>query len=135
MRKIVTAILITAMALASASCSKRFDLNGNWKITSVGDETVAPSEAPPTLSFNSETGRVHGYTGVNIVNGDYSHEGRRLTIGALGATMMAGPEEDMVLERKILEAFENTVKARLSEEGVLEFLNSEDEVIMTLERK
>lgn len=96
---------------------------------------MAPSEAPPTLSFNSETGRVHGYTGVNIVNGDYSHEGRRLTIGALGATMMAGPEEDMVLERKILEAFENTVKARLSEEGVLEFLNSEDEVIMTLERK
>ena len=135
MRKIITAILITAMALASASCSKRFDLDGNWKITSVGDETVAPSEAPPTLSFNSETGRVHGYTGVNIVNGDYSHEGRRLTIGALGATMMAGPEEDMALERKILEAFENTVKARLSEEGVLEFLNSEDEVIMTLERK
>ena len=72
---------------------------------------------------------------MNIVNGDYSHDGRKLSINGLGATMMAGPEEDMVLERKILEAFENTVETRLTEEGNLEFLNSEDVVVMTLEKK
>lgn len=123
------------MAFLAAACSNKVDLNGDWKITSVGTEMVESSEAPPTLSFNSETGRIHGYTGVNIVNGDYSHDGRKLSINGLGATMMAGPEEDMVLERKILEAFENTVETRLTEEGNLEFLNSEDVVVMTLEKK
>lgn len=121
--------------LLSVSCSSKVDLNGDWKITSVGNEIVEPSEAPPTLSFNSETGRVHGYTGVNIVNGNYAHEGRKLELSGLGATMMAGPEEDMALERKILDAFEKVRRTRLSEEGYLEFLNSEDEVIMTLDRK
>lgn len=135
MKQYITITLITIMALLSAACSNKVDLNGDWKITSVGTETVESSEAPPTLSFNSETGRIHGYTGVNIVNGDYSHDGRKLSISGLGATMMAGPEEDMLLERKILGAFENTVETRLTEEGSLEFVNSDDEVLMTLERK
>ena len=135
MKRIITATLITVMALMSASCSSKVDLNGDWKITSVGTEMVESSEAPPTLSFNSETGRVHGYTGVNIVNGDYTHDGRKLSINGLGATMMAGPEEDMIIERKILDVFGTPVKTRLTEEGSLEFLTPDDEVVMTLERK
>lgn len=135
MKRILTAILITAMTLLTASCTSKVDLNGDWKITSVGTQEIESSEAPPTISFDSETGRIHGYTGVNIVNGSYNHDGRKLSINGLGATMMAGPQEEMIIERNILDAFENTVRTRLTEDSILEFLNANDEVVMTLERK
>lgn len=131
----ITAILIAAMTLAAGSCSSKAELQGEWKIVSVGTDNVGITEAPPTLSFDTETGRVHGYTGVNIVNGSFTQEGRKLTLSDLGVTMMAGPAEDMALERKILDAFNNVRKAKTSEEGNLLLLNDEDEVIVTLARR
>lgn len=123
------------MAFSTVSCGKRPELNGEWKITSVDSETVTLSEASPSLTFNSETGRIHGYTGVNIVNGEYVQEGRRLSLQGLGVTMMAGPEEDMDLESKILDAFENIHSAKLSDKDSLEFYNKDGEIIMTLSKK
>ena len=49
--------------------------------------------------------------------------------------MMAGPQEEMIIERNILDAFESTVRTRLTEDSILEFLNAYDEVVKTLERK
>lgn len=84
---------------------------------------------------HTETGRIHGYTGVNIVNGEYEQEGRRLILKGLGVTMMAGPEEDMNLERNILDAFNDTMTAKMAEDGSLEFLNGDGDVIMTLSKR
>lgn len=133
MKRILIAIMTASIAFAS--CTGKIDLNGDWKIVAVGTEEVEVSEAPPTLSFNSETGRIHGYTGVNIINGDYSHDGRKLTIGGVGATMMAGPEDDMIRERKILDAFNQVSRTKISEDGALLLVNSDDEALLTLERK
>ena len=133
MKKILTAIVFTAVALSS--CSNKVNLKGEWRIISVGSERVEETEAPPTLSFDTETGRFHGYTGVNIVNGDYIQEGRRLTLSEFGATMMAGPEEDMALERKILDTYPQIRTTRLSEDGELLLLNAKKDTIMTLARR
>lgn len=133
MKRILTAIIFTAMALTS--CSNKVDLNGEWKIISVGSEKVTETEAPPTLSFDTATGRFHGYTGVNIVNGDYVQEGRRLTLNGLGVTMMAGPEEDMALERKILDTYTQVHTTRLSDDGELHLLNADKDTVMTLARR
>lgn len=122
-------------AIITVSCSNNVDLNGDWKITSVGSEILESSEAQPTLSFNSETGRIHGYTGVNIVNGNYSLEGRKLSINGIGATMMAGPDKEMELERNILTTIEQATKTQMTESGELQLLDSDDQIIMTLERK
>lgn len=122
-------------ALSAASCSKKVQLEGEWKITSAGNEQISDSEAAPSLTFNTETGRIHGYTGVNIVNGEFEQEGRKLTLKGLGVTMMAGPEEDMNLERKILDAFNEVKTARMGEGESLEFLNGEGDVIMTLSKR
>ena len=135
MKRILTSLIIIAMATAAVSCNSKVDLNGEWKITSVGTEEVTSSEAAPSLSFNTETGRIHGYTGVNIVNGEYEQEGRKLSLKGLGMTMMAGPEDDMALERKILDAFEQVRTAKETSEGELALYDSEGEIIMTLKRR
>ena len=123
------------MTMTCISCAKKVDLNGEWAITSVGSDEITASESVPTLNFNSETGRIHGYTGINIVNGNYSHEGRRLSLSGLGVTMMAGPEDEMALERKILDAFNATRTVKMSDEGELLLIDGDGNEIMTLVRK
>ena len=123
------------MTMTCISCAKKVDLNGEWAITSVGSDEKTVSESVPTLNFNSETGRIHGYTGINIVNGNYSHEGRRLSLSGLGVTMMAGPEDEMALERKILDAFNATRTVKMSDEGELLLIDGDGNEIMTLVRK
>lgn len=123
------------MVISAASCSNKVQLEGEWKITSAGDEEIVDAEASPSITFNAETGRIHGYTGVNIVNGEYSLDGRKLTLRGLGVTMMAGPEEDMNLERKILDSFNEVQSVKTADENKLHFLNSNGEVIMTLAKK
>lgn len=133
MKRILTAIILAAMTLTA--CSKKVDLQGEWKITAIGSDKVMETEAPPTLSFDIETGRFHGYTGVNIVNGDFIQEGRRLSLNGFGVTMMAGPEEDMALERKILDTYPQVRSTRLSDEGELLLLNADKDTVMTLARR
>lgn len=135
MKRIITAIIFTIMAISAASCGSKADINGEWKITSVGSEAVEAGEAAPSLTFDIKTGRVNGYTGVNIVNGNFEQDGRRLQIGGLGVTMMAGPVEDMEIERAILDTFGKVRYAKTTADGTLELLDSDGEVIMTLARR
>lgn len=133
MRRYTTLIFIL-LAVLTSSCG-RIDLNGEWKIISVGVDTVQSSQAVPTLSFNEETGLVHGYTGVNVFNGEYTQEGRRLSLDNIGMTRMAGPADDMELERKIITAFEAVHSTRMTENDELIFINNEGDTLMTLARK
>lgn len=133
MKRILTYLSIIILAFSTISCGKKPELDGEWKITSVNSETVELSEASPSLTFN--TGRLHGYTGVNILNGEYIQEGRRLSLKGIGVTMMAGPDEDMNIERQILAAFENIYTAKITDDGILELYNEDGEVIMTLLKK
>lgn len=135
MKRIITATLISLMTMTCISCASKVELNGEWAITSVGADEITASESVPTLTFNSETGRIHGYTGINIVNGNYSHEGRKLSLSGLGVTMMAGPEDEMALERKILDAFNATRSAKMSDEGELLLIDADGNELMTLTRK
>ena len=135
MKRIITAILISLMTMTCISCASKVELNGEWAITSVGTDEITASESVPTLSFNSETGRIHGYTGINIVNGNYSHEVRKLSLSGLGVTMMAGPADEMALERKILDAFNATRSVKMSDEGELLLMDGDGNEIMTLARK
>lgn len=129
------AIIFTAiMTLVTASCS-RTDLNGDWKIVSVGSDDIESTQAAPTISFDQSTGLVHGYTGVNIFNGEYTQEGRRLTISNIGMTRMAGPAEDMELENKIISSFEEVHSAKMTDKDELVFIGNQDDTLMVLVRK
>jgi heat shock protein HslJ len=73
-----------------------------WKIVSVGGKPVRsdpdmPSREPGFL-FDATTGRVAGSGGVNNMSGGYKLDGRKLTVGPMMQTQMAGDPELMAQE-------------------------------------
>ena len=129
MRKIFFAILA---GLFLIGCSGP-DLNGNWTISSVDGEVINQMEIHPFINFDKATGRFHGNSGVNIINGTYTVAGSKLKFDNISTTMMAGPEEDMETESEIIEAINDAVKYRGKNGGVA-ILDDEGDVVLTLVR-
>ena len=99
-------------------------ISGDWRLVSVGGDEVAPmleaeGEAP-TLRIG-EDGRLSGLAGVNRIAGALDTEALlsgRWATGELAATKMAGPEELMKLESRVLKALSQATSAKL-ENGTL----------------
>ena len=139
MKKTISAIAATAVAVLMASCCAQPELDGTWTVTAVGSEQVSLpdslADATPFIEFNVEEGRIHGNTGCNIMNGSYSLDGNRLTFEAVATTMMAGPQELMELESKVLNAVNDAASVKETAEGVLSISDSEGNVVMELTRQ
>lgn len=76
-----------------------------WKIVSVGGKPVRsdpdmPSREPGFV-FDAESSRVAGSGGVNNMSGGYKLDGRKLSIGPMMQTQMAGDPELMAQEFSI----------------------------------
>ena len=127
------------MAAFLSSCCGQPDINGAWTVTSVAGEQIALpdslAEATPYIEFNAENGRVHGYTGCNIMNGTYTLDGSDLSLGQMATTMMAGPQELMELESKVLDAVNGAASVQQTDEDSLQILDGEGNVTMVLVRK
>ena len=87
----------------------------------------------PFIEFDVENGRIHGNTGVNIVNGNYTIDGNNLSFGTLMTTMMAGPESKMKTEQDFLAAV-NAVKTAKTADGILTLYDAEGKALMTLSK-
>ena len=77
-----------------------------------GKELAPAADAAPTLAVNQE-GRVSGLATINRYFGQMVVEadGRLAWLGPLGATMMAGPEEQMEQEMSFLKALQRSDRA------------------------
>ncbi len=134
MKKIIS-MAATAAAMTALSCAQTPDLSGEWKVVTInGVEIEAPEtedEVAPFINFDAESGRIHGNTGVNLVNGTYELSGNDLTFGTLATTMMAGPEPKAQTEQEFLAAV-NEVKSAKVKAGVLTLYDADGNVLMTL---
>ncbi len=141
MKKVFYAILAAGAAFAVASCcgNSQPELNGVWDITSVSGEQVALadslSEAAPFIEFNVAEGKFHGNTGCNIMNGEYTFAGDSLSFSPAATTMMAGPQELMDLESKVLNAISNAATVNAVETGKVQVLDAEGNVLMELTKR
>lgn len=133
MKKAVTFLAAAAAMFSMASCSGNRSIDGHWDFKTMNGEEVVTTEKTPFLEFDSESGRVHGCLGVNIVNGSYTFEDGKLTLGNLGMTMMAGLPEDMAVESALGDALKLARGAKVSSDK-LSITDAEGEVILTLER-
>ena len=133
MKKAVTFLAAAAAMFSMASCSGNRSIDGHWDFKTLNGEEVVTTEKTPFLEFDSESGRVHGCLGVNIVNGSYTFEDGKLTLGNLGMTMMAGLPEDMAVESALGDALKLARGAKVSSDK-LSITDAEGEVILTLER-
>lgn len=132
--KTFTSIIATILAVFSlSSCGSKIALDGQWTIKSVEGQTVEASEETPYLQFNEAEGTVHGFLGVNIINGSYALKGDKLSFEHLGTTMMSGLPQDMDLEIKLLSAINAAAVAKVEAETLLIYDN-EGKELLTLAR-
>lgn len=86
-----------------------------WKLTRLGGQPVQRVEGrrEPHLIFRTAEQQVSGSTGCNALHGGYQIEGRRLTLGQLGATLMACPQ-GADQERRFLDALGRVARWRIT---------------------
>lgn len=138
MKKIIVFAAMAAGISFLSSCCQKVDIAGDWTVSEVNGETLPTlleGQEAPFLSFDPAEGRLHGSTGVNIINSTYTIDGNKLEFGPAMSTMMAGPQEWMETEREILDALgtARTVKAASSES--IELRDSTGTAVLTLVRK
>jgi len=100
-----------------------------WTVVELEGGPV-PQEAPPTLVLDLEEARVAGFAGVNRLVGPFSLDEEGLRFGALATTRMAGPEDAMATERRLLDALAHVTSYRL--EGRSLELLAEDRAVVRL---
>ena len=92
-------------------------LLGDWTITAIdGAAPIAGTE--PALAF-AEEGKLSGAASCNRFFGGYTLTGEGLSIGALGASMMACEEPVMAQERAVTEILEGVTNFAIAEDGSL----------------
>lgn len=134
MKKVFVMISLALAAFVGVSCGE-VDLSGKWTLVSVGDENVEVLKDMPVpfISFDEASGRVHGNAGVNLFNGTYTLDGKKLSLGDLATTMMAGPEESMNLESQVLGALGRAESVKTSPDK-LQLLSSDGKVLLVYKK-
>lgn len=134
MKTFVKSVILGIALVLTASCCGQPELSGKWNILTVNGEEVklvGEDERVPFIEFNTEENRVHGFAGCNIMNGSYTLEKSELKFGQMITTMMAGPEENMNVERSILAAVGSVVKAKQASDK-LQLLDASGKVVLEL---
>lgn len=132
--KTFSSVIATILAVFSlSSCASKISVDGEWAIKSVEGETVQTTEQAPYLVFNEDEGTVHGFLGVNLLNGNYTLKGSKLSFQHLGTTMMSGLPQDMDMEAKIQNAINAAAVAKMEAEKLLIY-DAEGKELLTLAR-
>lgn len=97
-----------------------------WIVREINGKLAAPSgqRGLPTLRLDAGKKQASGFAGVNRFFGGYELAGDKLKFGALGATMMAGPDDQMATETAFLQALQGITNWRINKTG-LELLKGE----------
>ena len=138
MKKIIVFAAMAAGISFLSSCCQKVDIAGDWTVNEVNGETLPAlleGQEAPFLSFDPEEGRLHGNTGVNIINSTYSIDGNKLELGPAMSTMMAGPQEWMETEREILDALGTARTVKAASSGAIELRDSTGAAVLSLVRK
>lgn len=138
MKKILTLAAVSAGIFVISSCCRTTDIAGEWTVNEVNGETLPvllEGQKVPFLSFDPAEGKLHGNTGVNIINSTYTIKGNKLELGPAMSTMMAGPQEWMEAESEILAALDNARTVKSVDETTIELCDSTGTAVLSLVRK
>ncbi len=106
MKKILYLFSFLFLLSACGNANKTFVDNG-YKLRN------APNGAEITLGFDGQESRFFGRAPINRYFGTYKTEGNKLSFGAVGSTMMAGPEHLLAAERDYLQFLHQITTYRL----------------------
>lgn len=125
-------VLLSAGILVSCSMNIK-ELEGKWRVATIGDKEVVTSEKEPFISFDVTEGNIHGCLGVNLVKGSFTFENGKLSFGNMGMTMMMGAPEDMEVENSMTRILEETAKVEVSG-NTLTLMDASGTTLATLAR-
>ena len=114
-------LLLAAIALISlkdmrpiAQSSAGTSVTGiDWRPVTLGDETV-DADTVRTLRFDDD-GKISGHGGCNRYFASYEITGSGISIGPVGATRMACPEPEMILEQRLFDILDGTSAIEIRE--------------------
>ncbi|HEX6433171.1 MAG TPA: META domain-containing protein [Gemmatimonadales bacterium] len=107
--------------------------NTYWKLTRLGDASVAEAPNEPHFILNPGTRRVGGSGGCNRLTGSYELNGKRLSLDSMATTLMAC-SDGMETERAFLDALLRVTQWRIAGQE-LELLDKSDKTIARFEAR
>ncbi|MCM1178402.1 MAG: META domain-containing protein [Bacteroides sp.] len=135
MKRIALFLAAAAASISLVSCSQAPEVAGDWTVVKIDGNPVGLVSDETFLSFDADQGRVHGNTGVNIINGSYTIDGHKLHLVGLATTMMAGPEENMQVEQRFMAAINDVTTVKSGGEDKILLCGKDGNVLMELVRK
>ncbi|MCM1153665.1 MAG: META domain-containing protein [Muribaculum sp.] len=109
-------------------------LNGTWRVVSIDDEPISVPDMK--LVIDVDEGKLHGFTGCNIINGSLETDmdsPNSISFQEIMVTRMACPN-DPGFETRLLVALEDASRAKPIEAGKVLFLDDSNQVVLTLVR-
>ena len=89
------------------------DVTGRWQVDAIDAEPVSG----PELELAAD-GRVTGSTGVNRLVGTYTVVDGHVSLGPVATTLMAGPEDAMRVEARLLALLSGPLHAEADAAGL-----------------
>lgn len=123
-------LIVTLLFVACAGVPTVDDMT--WQIVSVGSESIVFDTAMPQrpqLRFMSDSNRVMGFGGCNMLNGTYRQSADSIWFGTLATTRRGCPS--MKVESQILAALDQVRIAKRKEDKLL--LMAGDSVLLVLQ--
>lgn len=108
-------------------------LNGTWAVKEIDGQPVDVPDMK--LVIDVDEGKIHGNTGCNIINGNLETDmdaANSISFQGIAMTRMACPEPNY--ETQFVVALEEAMKAQALKEGRAALINSENKVVLLLER-
>lgn len=122
MKTIWNLFIVLMMIVA---CAKKTD-NFNGKEYEL---MMSSAEAEITIGFDKKENRCHGQSAVNRYFGSYELTDNEIKFGAVGATMMMGPQSLMELEMQYLQDLAKVKKYKLEDKKLYLYTDDGKELV------
>lgn len=136
MRKKLFFLSVTAaMLLSCASQKPSIAFAGEWSVTSLNGQSIAPADDSPMLGFDTKQGLFYGFTGCNRLTGTFDAKAfsqGKADFSQLGMTRMLC--QDAKYERPLVDALAKATASEISENEI-KLKDKDGNVLLILTKK
>lgn len=123
------------MLLSCASQKQTLAFSGEWSVTSLNGQSIAPADDGPMLGFDTKQGLLYGFTGCNRLTGTFdakSFSQGKADFSQLGMTRMLC--QDAKYERPLVDALAKATASEISENEI-KLKDKDGNVLLILTKK
>ena len=136
MKKFMYLIPATLLMVASCATNKSvYQLSGDWNVVNLNGQAISPAENTPFVGFDTNEGRIYGFTGCNRITGTLDAKQfmkGKVDFSQLGSTRMLC--QDDKYETDFLEALSKAVESEVKEKEIL-LKDKDGKIVVTLQKK